>query len=117
MRVYLDEYQEFEPTSIAPPRYFTPYKHVYPRWDLAIKARLPELGDVVLAVMRDQPPGMGSLAVQDDSWFLLKGRTIVSLDLCDLTEVSPQTVLWTGLAAWKKHRIKDISDLLDQFSR
>lgn len=117
MRIYLEEYEGFEPTSVAPPRYFTPYKYVFPRWDLAIKTRLPELGNVTLAVMRDLPPGMCSLVIQDDSWFYLKGRTIVSFDLSDLAEVSPQTVLWTGLAIWKESRVKAISGLLRQFSR
>lgn len=40
LRGYLKEYESFEPTSIEPPRYFTPYKYVFPRWDLAIKVRL-----------------------------------------------------------------------------
>jgi hypothetical protein len=115
LREYLKEYKSFEPTSIEPPRYFTPYRNVCPRWDLAIKVRLPELGHVTLAVMYDLPPGMVSLAVQDDSWFLGKGRTIISCSLSDLPEISPQTVLWNGLALWKKNRVGAISQLLRQF--
>jgi hypothetical protein len=116
LREYLKEFEEFEPSCIAPPRYFTPYRNVCPRWDRAIKVRLPELGHVVLAVLWDLPPGMASLAVQDDSWFLGKGRTIVSFSLSNLTEVSPQAVLWRGLTLWKKNRVESISQLLCEFA-
>lgn len=115
LRGYLKEFESFDPTSIEPPRYFTPHKYVYPRWDLAIKVKLPELGQVALAVLEDVPPGQASLVIQDNSWFLDRGRTIISFALSELPEVLPQAVLWHGLALWKNSRVEAISQLLRQF--